>query len=146
MIGRSHEFTTGHCAFQDTWPITILLPSKSNNAEAVFISVAVQLLSVKHHYDVLLFSKNCIFPFLRNGLAHKIVDSTNRLFVERWLSRVSMIICYDAQRCSDRVSPCKFELPTSGGHAWNIRPPPITHATAYFEAWNIFPPIAHATA
>ena len=52
MIGRSHEFTTGHCAFSDTWPITILLPSKSNNAEAVFLSVAVQLLSVKRHYDV----------------------------------------------------------------------------------------------
>ena len=57
----------------------------------------------------LLFSKNGIFPFLRNGLAHKIVDSTNRLFVERWLSRVSMIICYDAQRfMTHSVAPIEY--------------------------------------
>ena len=62
MIGRSHEFTTGHCAFQDTWPITILLPSKSNNAEAVFLSVAVQLLSVKRHYDVFTIQQKWHFP------------------------------------------------------------------------------------
>ena len=56
MIGRSHEFTTGHCAFSDTWPITILLPSKSNNAEAVFLSVAVQL------YGVFTIQQKLHFP------------------------------------------------------------------------------------